>query len=261
MIPSGNKAAATLLVGFDSAWTAAKSGALAGVLRFADGTFQELGSPQAANFSQAQDILLEWQASLAPESTFVFLDQPTVVANLTGQRPVENLVGSAVSRRLGGMQPANRSREEMFGAEAPIWPFLTQFGGPANPIEPALGTNVFETYPVLAIIALLWTLPHTCAVGRLPKYNPERRTTFSMADWRRVCGLLTCALKSRGLTELSRWTDEIGRKPSPAKRDQDSVDACLCLLVALHFIEGKRCLMIGNLQTATSSCRTETNCF
>jgi len=89
----------------------------------------------------------------------MLLDQPTIVNNAAGQRPVENIVGSPVSRRYGGMQPANIAKEEMFGKETPVWPFLPRFGGPADPLEPVEGTRVFETYPVLAMIALGWTLP------------------------------------------------------------------------------------------------------
>jgi hypothetical protein len=50
--------------------------------------------------------------------------------------------------------PANTAREEMFGKEAAVWPFLTRFGGPADPLEPIADTRVFETYSVLAMIAL-----------------------------------------------------------------------------------------------------------
>jgi hypothetical protein len=34
------------------------------------------------------------------------------------------------------MQPANAAREETFGKDAPLWPFLTRFGGPAEALEP-----------------------------------------------------------------------------------------------------------------------------
>ena len=85
------------------------------------------------------------------------------------------------------MQPANTSREEMFGRDATLWPFLTRFGGPADPLEPVADTRVFETYPVLAMIALLWTLPDIRPAGRLPKYNPACRQTFSISDWKYVC--------------------------------------------------------------------------
>src|SRR5688500_1130669 len=103
----------TLLVGFDSAWTSHNSGALVGVLRLDDGTFLELGPPRIVDFREAEGVILMWQAEYVPTATIVLLDQPTIVKNAAGQRPVENLVGSPVSLRYGGMQPANTAREEM----------------------------------------------------------------------------------------------------------------------------------------------------
>src|SRR5687767_4692039 len=140
-----------LLVGFDSAWTATNSGAIVGVLRADDGTFRELGSPETVNYEKAEALIQAWQAELKPAATTVLLDQPTIVKNATGQRPVENIVASAVSLRYGGMQPANTGRKEMFGELAPVWRFLDRFGGPADPLAPVAGTRVFETYPVLSI--------------------------------------------------------------------------------------------------------------
>lgn len=239
----------TLLVGFDSAWTPTNSGALVGVLHLDDGTFHELGPPRIVDYLQAEGVILKWQAEQTPTATIVLLDQPTIVKNPTGQRHVENIVGSAVSLRSGGMQPANTSREEMFGREAPMWPFLTRFGGPANPLAPVADTRVIETYPVLAIIALLWTLPDKRAADRLPKYNPERHRTFLISDWQHVCGLASGAFRERGLMEIVRWIDDAARKTSPRKSDQDGLDAWLCLLVALHLAERKDCLMVGDMQT------------
>jgi len=115
------------------------------------------------------------------------LDQPTIVVNPAGQRPVENIVGSAISLRYGGMQPANADREEMVGATAPMWPFLTRFGGPADPLAPIAATRVFETYPALVLIAFGWMRQDSRRAGRLPKYSPERRKTFSISDWQYVC--------------------------------------------------------------------------
>ena len=194
----------TLLVGFDSAWTATNSGAIAGLVHRDDGTFLELGTPQTVDYPQAESRILKWQADFAPTATVIMLDQPTIVNNAAGQRPVENIVGSPVSLRYGGVQPANTSKEEMFGAGAPVWPFLHRFGGPADPMRPAGTTWVFETYPVLAMIALGWTLPDVRATGRLPKYNPERRKTFTAADWQHVCGLAEAAFNQRHLTKPLR---------------------------------------------------------
>jgi predicted RNase H-like nuclease len=239
----------TLLVGFDSAWTATNSGALVGVLQLDDGTFHDLGPPRVVDYREAEGVILKWQAEQVPTVTIVLLDQPTIVKNAAGQRPVENLVGSLVSLRYGGMQPANTTKKEMFGKEAPVWPFLTRFGGPAAPLEPVADTRVFETYPVLAMIALGWTLPDSRAAGRLPKYNPGRKKTFSNSDWQYVCGLASGAFRERGLMEIVRWIDDAAQNTSPRKSDQDSLDACLCLLVALHLAQRKDCLMVGDLQT------------
>jgi len=248
-----DKVQTALLVGFDSAWTAHNSGAVVGVLRFGDGSFGELGLTKTVNYPQAQDVISEWQAEFTPGTTIIMLDQPTIVGNATGQRPVENIVGSLVGIRYGGMQPANTSKTEMFGAEAPVWRFLELFGRASNPLELVAGTQVFETYPVLAIIALNWSLvdPSKQArpSGRLPKYNPDRRKTFSLSDWRHVCAHTSGAFKDRRISELAKWIDEVSRLTEVHKEDQDGVDACICLLVALHLAEGKKCIMVGNMES------------
>lgn len=97
----------TLLIGFDSAWTAGNSGALVGAVRHAGRGIQELGTPQVVDYLDAERVILAWQAQHSPSTTIILLDQPTIVANAAGQRPVENLVASVVSRRYGGVQPAN----------------------------------------------------------------------------------------------------------------------------------------------------------
>jgi len=239
----------TLLVGFDSAWTAANSGALVGVLRADDGTFHELGSPQILNYREAEDVVLHWRTQLAPAATVVLLDQPTIVKNATGQRPVDNIVGSPVSRRYGGMQPANTSKAEMFGPAAPVWRFLARFGGPVDPLLALAGTWVVESYPVLAVIALGWTLPDSRPAGRLPKYNPARKKTFSIFHWQLVCRATSSAFRDHGLDGVARWLDEAASNPTPRKRDQDALDACLCLLTAVHLVERRECLLVGDQDT------------
>jgi predicted RNase H-like nuclease len=113
-----------LLVGFDSAWTPNNSGALAGLILLDTNSFEELGPPQIADYEEAEEIILQWQAEFRPATTLILLDQPTIVTNPRGQRPVENIVGSAVSLRYGGVQPANTSRDDMCGASPPVWQFL-----------------------------------------------------------------------------------------------------------------------------------------
>jgi len=109
-----------------------------------------------------------------------------------------------------------------------------------------MGTLVFETYPALTMIALGWTIPDSSrAAGRLPKYNPTRKT-FAPADWQHVCRMTAAALRERRLLELARWAKRISEIPAPRKRDQDALDACICLLVGLHMVQAGECLLVGD---------------
>jgi predicted RNase H-like nuclease len=239
----------TLVVGFDSAWTAKKSGAIVAALSIFDGTFRCVSKPRTCDFSQALSQIAEWQAAYKVGATVVLLDQPTIVPNALGQRPVENIVSPCVGLRFGGVQPASTSRKNMFGVDAPVWPFLKHFGGAADPRGPLENTMVLETYPVLALIAWNWLLPHRRSTGCLPKYNPERRKTYSIEGWKLVCGKALAEFQRRKLTSVVSWLVQAIAFDRPTKRDQDQLDACLCLLVGLGLLERAACLMVGNMET------------
>jgi predicted RNase H-like nuclease len=149
-----------LLIGFDSAWTAKKSGALVGTLYSDDGTLCDLGPPQRAKYSEAEKIILQWQNTWKPQHTVIMVDQPTIVKNSLGQRPVENIVGSLVSLRYGGMQPANTSKKVMFGKAAPVWQFLNSFGGAANPL-------VLTSETLVLRLILCWPSSHLAGCRRI----------------------------------------------------------------------------------------------
>ena len=102
---------------------------------------------------------------------------------------------------------------------------------------------------MLAMIALGWALPDSRSAGRLPKYNLERRKTFSISDWRYVCGQASSAFRERRLLGVVRWLDDATRIAAPRKIHQDGVDACICLLSALYLAELRECLMVGNQAT------------
>jgi predicted RNase H-like nuclease len=244
----------TLVVGFDSAWSETNSGAIVGVLCHDDGTFDRPCPPQKANFSEAQEIICMWQVEKTPTATIVMIDQPIVVKNKKRRRPVENIVSSPVGRRYGGVQPANTNTPKMkklFGEGAPVWDFLKRFGGAADPMQPVMGTRVFETYPVLAMIALDWTLrdeQQQRPKARLPKYNPDK-TNFCRYDWQYVCKRVSDAFHECDLEVIPSWLDEAAGIKKPRKSDQDCLDACICLLVAMHFWMKKDCLMVGSQET------------
>jgi predicted RNase H-like nuclease len=246
----------TLLVGFDSAWTSKNLGAIVGLFHDDQGYqgYQLLGNPQSINYQDASLLIQNWQAAFKPDQTIIMLDQPTIVPNPTGSRPVENLVSSPVSRRYGGVQPANTSKSTMFGNQAPVWHFLNQFGGPANPLNPAGDTQVIETYPVLGLISMGWTLPDgNRQTGRLPKYNPQRHT-FNLGDWQFVCNSALAYFQGYGLTPLVNWINANAQailtlNSAGKKHLQDQLDALLCLIMAMKYHEHTPCMMLGDYQT------------
>lgn len=256
-----------LLVGFDSAWSADNLGSIVAVLQDETGAFREVGSlpregkgvqnqvVNLAKFRDALRLIKEWKSKYEPLRTIVLMDQPTIVKNKRGQRPVERIVSSAVSRRGGGVQPAYTAKVKLFGSCAPVWEFLNEFSGPANLRRPLLKeTAVFETYTALTLIALGWTLPQSSdpKKSRLPKYNPKNQKNFSISDLRFVCQKLRNAFQLRGLLKISEWLKDASKKVEQAKNRreakqvQDCIDACICLLVALYLVEGKKCLIVGN---------------
>jgi addiction module HigA family antidote len=248
----GGRGRPTLLVGFDSAWSANNSGALVGVLFGDNGKFRELDPPLEANYLEAENLISRWQDEHSAETAIILLDQPTIVRNAIGQRPVESICGSPVGRRYGGMMPANTGMANMFGGEAPVWGFLDRFGGPVDPRGSMENSGVIETYPVLTMIALNWMLPDTNEnsrpQGRLPKYNPER-DTFCIEDWQHVCAKASHEFREWGFEEAVEWLDNASENVAPDNGDQDCLDAYLCLLAGIYLAKRKDCLMVGNLQS------------
>jgi predicted RNase H-like nuclease len=245
--PSPMAATRRLVVGFDSAWTIGKSGALAAVC-IENRIVRSLGPPQLADFSVAYQQIRDWQQDGHIADTLIFIDQPTIVPNLHGQRPVEHIVCSAISRRKGGVQPANRSRVEMFGDPAPIWPFLSKLGG-ASPIEALAGrSGTFETYPalILAALGIESVASGAEARRRLPKYNPQNRTQFRLDDWRLVCERIAHELAQLGAGTTADWVASATRHARPMKPMQDQLDAAICLLAALRHALQLPSLRVGD---------------
>lgn len=112
----------TSIVGFDSAWTdnPKAPGAICVIRLDGDGAHLYL-APRLASFAEALAVI-ERERKEA-QKCLVALDQPTIVPNLTGSRPVDRVAGSLISWIGGGVQPASRSKKGMFDDGAPIWRF------------------------------------------------------------------------------------------------------------------------------------------
>jgi predicted RNase H-like nuclease len=223
-----------IYIGFDSAWTdnPKAPGAICAV-GIEDGHPVRFHIPQLVSFDQALAFIQKIRSDSG--ATLVALDQPTVVPNLTSMRPVERVAASLVSWLGGGVQPSNRGRVGMFCNASPIWRFLTALRAEESPEQAPLaagGLYLMEVFPALALAS-----SDAGFFGRLsaPKYNPDRRKTFRLADWVRVAESAAQQAHLLDCEELAEWCRATGKIAKPRKADQDRLDAALCVLIALHW--------------------------
>ena len=239
----------TTLIGFDSAWTDRKSapGAICALEMDKNGPAR-FHQPRLATFADALDFIDGLKSRTG--ATILALDQPTIVPNRSGMRPVERVAASLVSWMGGGVQPSNRGKTGMFCDASPIWPFLARLNAVQRPEHARTaeeGLHLIEVFPALALASLD---PRFFARLAAPRYNPARRKTFRIADWQAVTRAAARHFDAFGSSEAAGWcTAEAGRA-APAKADQDRLDAMLCLLVALHWRLAPRdaSMMAGSLE-------------
>jgi predicted RNase H-like nuclease len=238
-----------LIIGFDSAWTGKNQGGIAAAILNSGGVFLELGTPINVDFNKAGALIEHWRQKHKPAKTLIMIDQPTIVRNKLGQRCVEKIVSSPIGTYLGGVQPANTGKASMFGKGAPIWEFFEELGGPSNPYHQlhTRDVEIYEVFPALALISLDWIHPPKKIKDQLPKYNPANKN-FSICDWQYVCGHLSTILRSLGLSHIPAWIDlqSIGDR-KPKKLEQDCLDACICLLIAILAAKKENLLVVGNM--------------
>jgi predicted RNase H-like nuclease len=237
------------IFGFDSAWTdnPKAPGALCAI-RITDAgvTF---AVPELANFSRAAELIR--LAKQAGDFVLVALDQPTIVPNQSGGRPVEKVAASIISSIRGGVQPSSRSRLGMFDDAAPVWRFLKQIDCIERPEETrsaVSGSHIIEVFPALALASLV---PLTWSRRGGAKYNPANKN-FDASDWVLVCTALENLLTSFGLGVAADWCRAAAELRKPKKADQDKLDAVICLAVAVLYRfggAGLNTLMIGDLET------------
>lgn len=239
-----------IYIGFDSAWTdnPKAPGAICAV-GIEDGRQTLFQAPQLVSFRQALSFIQNHRSRNGV--TLIALDQPTLVPNLTSMRPVERVAASLVSWLGGGVQPSNRGRLGMFCDASPIWRFLTELGAEENPEQARkidAGLHVMEVFPALALASL-----DSRFFGRLrgPRYNPDRKKTFLMADWRRVTEAAARQAEALGCEALAEWCRTAETVANPRKADQDRLDSVICSLIALHWRLRPReeSLLLGDLTT------------
>jgi predicted RNase H-like nuclease len=238
-------------IGFDSAWTdnPKAPGAICAIA-IKDRQPLRFYAPQFMSFNQALTFIKSVSAD--DGITLIALDQPTVVPNSTGMRPVDRVAASLAGWLGGGVQPANRGRLGMFSSSSPIWCFLNALGATFKDPEQARlatkGLYLMEVFPALALPSL-----DSGFFGRLagPKYNPDRRKTFRKDDWARVAEAAAQGFHALGCEEMAAWCRDAGRIDQPQKADQDKIDSVLCVLIALRWRLSPRdeSLLIGDPDT------------
>jgi predicted RNase H-like nuclease len=108
-----------IIFGFDSGWTdnAKAPGAICAVAFDGDGQLR-FHEPRPVSFAEARSFIHARRNDFG--TSLMALDQPSVVPNVEGMRPVGKVAAWVVSWIGGGVQPANRSKAQMFGDHAPI---------------------------------------------------------------------------------------------------------------------------------------------
>lgn len=237
-------------VGFDSAWTdnAKAPGAISAV-GLDEQKVVQWHAPRLVSFAQALDFI----HSIKPADgvTLIALDQPTIVPNATGLRPVERAAASVISWMGGGVQPSNTGKLGMFCPASPIWGFLQSLGAIEEPEvarKAATGVHVMEVFPALALASIA---PHCFRRLGAPKYNPANSKKFKMADWQTVANVAAAEASAFRCEAMAQWCRESAELQKPRKADQDKLDSVLCTLIALRWRLAPRAesLMLGDLRT------------
>ncbi|PLL11356.1 DUF429 domain-containing protein [Tabrizicola sp. TH137] len=239
-----------VVFGFDSAWTdnPKAPGAICAI------TFNTRGhagflAPRLTSFSDALHFIEAVRTDY--DLSLVALDQPTVVPNLTGSRPVDKVAASLVSFVGGGVQPANRSKIGMFCDDAPIWTFIASLGAVQSPLEARAASHghfLIEVFPALSLPSL--DDRFALRMGA-PKYNPANRSRFRMHDWYAVVQVVGKVADALGLAEVVAWVETLRDLDTPRKADQDMLDALVCALIGLLWRSGHpdATTMLGDLKS------------
>lgn len=238
-----------VIFGFDSAWSDKNLGAICAI------TFDKKGKanfiqPQMVKFDDALEFIKNTKKNYA--YSLVAIDQPIIVTNKTGFRPVEKVAASVVSFVGGGVQPSyiNKDDGKMFGDKSPIQKFLKNLKAVEDPKKAKIEKNglfVIEVFPALALPALY--VPFSQRYGA-PKYNPKNKK-FKCQDWNTIAKeVIAKKAKKFKLTEMKTYAETIeSMNTKPKKDDQDKLDSVICALVGLMWRRGESSAMIGDIDT------------
>lgn len=233
-------------IGFDSAWGDKNPGSIAWA-SFSDRGLERCCLPKLASFNEAISVCKKLRTG--HDFLLIAIDQPTIVENSSGSRPVEGVIRPLIGKLGSGVQPASR-KKEVFGPNAPVRRFLNEIDVLQDPMIARVsqeGAYLIEVYPVLALAALE---PEIMEREQAARYNPTK-PNFRVDDWKLVAKAVARHTDHFNLPTLSKWAKLAADTRWPSKGEQDMLDAAICLIVALQWRRAEResVAMIGDLDS------------
>ena len=216
-----------IFTGFDSAWSAANSGAICDLVLLEDGGLQVAADPVVASWDRA---LLRAKQQMDVDLQIWAVDQP---------------LGQCADGRFRVWRALVQSRLPAWAEGAPIWEFLSALDHNGYLQDPMAipgavrGRFYFECYPHPAILGLF-------DLDRILKYKVDHGND---RDWQELIRLLR-SLDSAELPvrNIRSFVPESLRQN---KRNEDKLDAILSAYVAAYWWKFgvQRSTMIGDLDT------------
>ena len=235
-------------IGFDSAWGDKEEGSITWA-SFSNQRLERFCLPKPAFFDDAINVYNELRT--CHEFLLIGMDQPTIVENSSGMRPVERVASSliGIGGLKSGVQPAYCEKKE-FGPNAPFRRFFSEIDAQQDPMTARVsqeGAYLIEVYPVLALAALE---PEIMERKQAARYNPTK-SNFRVDDWKLVAKAIARHTDHFNLPALSRWARSAADTRWHSKGEQDMLDAVICLIVALQWRRAEResVAMIGDLDS------------
>lgn len=237
-----------IIFGFDSAWAGKSPGAISAIKIGQDGR-REFCKPQLVLFDDALGYIRERKKGF-PYS-LVAIDQPMIVTNKTGSRPVDRAAGTLLGYIGGGVQCASLKKSTLFGEGSLFWRFMSELDAMKDPLAARTteaGEFMIEVFPALALPSLNSRFAERFGA---PKYNPKKSDKFRQKDWIAVTGVVADLARRHRIEGLEAWANGMGKIEKPRKADQDHLDAAICALVGYlwRFGASGEVAMIGDLDT------------
>ena len=228
-----------VFTGFDSAWGTVKSGAICNLALMDDGSLWLTDDPVAADWDRA---LVHARQEMSAALRVWAIDQPLVVPNRIGCRPVERDLAKALMAEFGCGAHSSNLGLPAWAAGAPIWSFqssLEDNGYFQNPMAipgAAGGRFYFECYPHPALLGLF-------DLGRIVKYKGGGE------EWRRLLRLVRSLTAAElPIRNICGFVQEDLKQ---SKTNEDKLDSIICAYVAAYWwrFGVERSTVIGDLST------------